>query len=82
MLGGKPAISFDVDGAKEVVNEQTGRLIKPKNIGQLIAACSELIENKNLREKLGQAGREFVKEKFAPNTMVDIIESVYQMIND
>jgi len=72
MLCGKPAISFDVDGAREVVNENTGRLIEPapaspdasrgsgpKNIGQLTRACADLIEDENLRKKLGRQGREF-----------------------
>lgn len=81
MLCSKPAISFDVDGAREVVNDNTGRLIQPKNIGQLTNACVELIEDKKLRDKLGCAGREFVKEKFAPDTMVDTIESVYKKLN-
>jgi len=80
MLCGKPAISFDVDGAKEVVNENTGRLVEPKNVEQLITACGELIEDEQLREKLGAAGRESVKEKFAPETMVDTIEKVYRRL--
>jgi glycosyltransferase involved in cell wall biosynthesis len=80
MLCAKPAVSFDVDGTREVVNENTGRLIEPKNVEQLINACAELIENKELRNKLGKAGREFVKEKFAPKTMVNTIESVYRML--
>jgi len=80
MLCGRPAISFDVDGAREVVNENTGRLIEPKNVEQLINACAELIEDKDLREMLGRAGRESVKEKFAPDTMVDTIEEVYRKL--
>lgn len=80
MLCGKPAVSFDVDGAREVVNENTGRLIEPKNVEQLINACAELIENKKLRDILGQQGRKSVKEKFAPKTMVDTIEAVYQKL--
>ncbi len=80
MLCAKPAISFDTDGAKEVVNEKTGRLIEPKNVEQLTKACAELIENKNLRETLGQSGRESVKEKFAPEIMVDTIEAVYRKL--
>ncbi len=78
MLCGRPAISFDVDGAREVVNETTGRLVEPKNVPQLIEACAELIQDKALREKLGQTGRESVRTKFAPETMVDTIESVYR----
>jgi glycosyltransferase involved in cell wall biosynthesis len=80
MLCGKPVVSFDVDGAREVVNEKTGRLIKPKNVEQLVNACAELIENENLREKLGKAGRESVKEKFAPETMADKIEEAYSKL--
>ncbi|MHC4624195.1 MAG: glycosyltransferase family 4 protein [Planctomycetota bacterium] len=77
MLCGRPAVSFDVDGAREVVNENTGRLIEPKNVGQLIDACVELIGDGGLRERLGAAGQESVKEKFAPARMVDTIEGLY-----
>jgi glycosyltransferase involved in cell wall biosynthesis len=91
MLCGKPAISFDVDGAREVVNENTGRLIapplrgrkglgEPKNVEQLTKACAELVKDKDLRERLGRAGREFVKQKFTPETMVDTIETVYSKL--
>jgi glycosyltransferase involved in cell wall biosynthesis len=80
MLCGRPAISFDVDGAREVVNENTGRLIEPKNVEQLINACAELMQDKDLREKLGRAGKESVEKKFAPDTMVDTIEAVYKRL--
>lgn len=80
MLCGKPAISFDIDGAKEVVNSQTGRLVEPKNIQQLTNACAELIADENLRIKLGTAAKESVKEKFSPKTMVDKIEQVYKRL--
>lgn len=80
MLGGKPAISFDTDGAKEVVNVSTGRLIPPKDIEQLTAACAELIADKSLCELLGIAARESVRKKFAPDTMVDVIEDIYEKL--
>jgi glycosyltransferase involved in cell wall biosynthesis len=77
MLCGKPVVSFDIDGAKEVVNENTGFLIEPENIDQLTAACMKLLENPDLRSQLGQNGKTAVTEKFAPATMVDTIERVY-----
>lgn len=80
MLCGKPVVSFDVDGAREVVNKDTGRLIEPKNIEQLTAACAELLGDKALCEKLGNQGRESVKTRFAPETMVDMIETVYRRL--
>ncbi|MFA6186278.1 MAG: glycosyltransferase family 4 protein [Phycisphaerae bacterium] len=81
MLCGKPAISFDIDGASEVVNPDTGRLIEPGNVEQLTEACAELIANENLRIKLGENGRNFVREKFSPKTMVDTIEKIYEKLN-
>jgi glycosyltransferase involved in cell wall biosynthesis len=80
MLCSRPAISFDVDGAREVVNENTGRLIEPRNISQLAEACAELIADRQLRERLGRQGCESVRQKFAPDTMVDTIERVYSQI--
>ncbi len=80
MLCGRPAISFDVDGAREVVNPSTGRLTEPKNVSQLIEACAELIQDRALRERLGRAAQESVKTKFAPDTMVDTIEGVYRQL--
>lgn len=82
MLCARPAVSFDVDGAREVVNAHTGRLIEPKNVDQLIEACAELIADKALRERLGQSGRDSVVTKFAPGTMVDTIEEVYRELLD
>ncbi len=80
MLCARPAISFDVDGAREVVNPNTGRLVEPKNVLQLIEACAELIQDRALRERLGAAAQESVKTKFAPDTMVDVIEGVYRSL--
>jgi glycosyltransferase involved in cell wall biosynthesis len=80
LLCGKPAISFDIDGASEVVNPDTGRLIEPQNVEQLTDACAELLANTNLRTRLGKNGRESVKEKFSPEVMVDKIEELYRRL--
>ncbi|HPD47066.1 MAG TPA: glycosyltransferase family 4 protein [Anaerohalosphaeraceae bacterium] len=77
MLCAKPVVSFDIDGAREVVNENTGFLIEPENVEQLVDACERLIQDPDLRFRLGYQGRESVMEKFAPETMVAVIESVY-----
>jgi glycosyltransferase involved in cell wall biosynthesis len=80
MLCAKPAVSFNVDGAREVVNKSTGRLVEPKNVEQLTLSCAELIEHEDLRDRLGESGREFVKEKFEPEKMVDTIEALYRKL--
>lgn len=80
MLCGKPVISFNIDGACEVVNPSTGFLIDPENTQQLIYACRKLIENPTLCFRLGQEGKKSVTEKFAPDTMVNTIENLYHLL--
>ena len=76
MLCGRPVVTFDLDGAPEVVNPATGRLVRPGDVDGLVAACGELIAEADLRRRLGAAGREYVREKFSPAAMVDTIEAV------
>lgn len=80
MLAAKPAISFDIDGAKEVVNQNTGRLIPAEDIDAFTEACAELIQDAELRQTLGETARQSVIEQFAPDTMVDTIEQVYKKL--
>ena len=80
MLCGKPVVSFDIDGAKEVVNPDTGFLVEPMNVQNLIYYCRKLLDDPALRRRLGENARQFVIDKFAPKTMVDTIEEVYNNI--
>ncbi len=80
MLAGLPVISFDIDGAREVVDHETGILLPPKDTIGLIESIKLLVEHKQLREKLGQAGRERCRVRFDWRTMVDQIEQVYQQL--
>jgi glycosyltransferase involved in cell wall biosynthesis len=81
MLAGKPVISFDVDGAAEVViNNQTGLLIPPREVDALIAAQRTLLADSVLRGRLGQAGRELCRKEFDHNLMVEKIEQAYRSI--
>ncbi len=78
LLAGKPVISFDVDGAGEVVDHDTGILLPPKDIDGLVAAIETLAEHPQLRDRLGQAGRQRCSEMFDHNHMVDRIEQLYR----
>jgi glycosyltransferase involved in cell wall biosynthesis len=80
MLAGKPVVSFDIDGAREVVNQDTGFLVEPEDVDGLTEACEKLIAQPELRQKLGRAARAYVKDKFSPEVMVEEIERVYYSI--
>jgi len=79
LLCGKAVISFDVDGAAEVVTDgQTGLLIPPRNVAALIEAQEKLIAEPELRAGVGPAGRKRCRQEFDHRVMVDRIEGVYQ----
>ncbi len=80
MLAGKPVVSFDVDGAREVVDSDTGVLLRPKDVAGLALAVETLAASPELREKLGTAGRERCRDRFDHGRMVDRIERVYETI--
>ncbi len=80
MLAGLPVVSFDVDGAREVVNADTGILLAPKDAAGLKLALETLADCPPLREKLGAAGRARCREMFDHNRMVDQIEALYRRL--
>lgn len=47
-----------------VKNGVNGFLIRPKSNRQIAEACNKLLENDELRKKMGEAARQTVKEKF------------------
>jgi glycosyltransferase involved in cell wall biosynthesis len=78
LIAGKPVVSYDVDGAREVVLPgQTGYLLPPQSVDELAAALSELAGDAALRERLGRTGRERFTEQFRHETMTRRIREVY-----
>jgi glycosyltransferase involved in cell wall biosynthesis len=81
LLSGKPVISYDVDGAREVViPNETGFLLPPKTIKPLSEAIIKLATNKTLREQLANNGKERFKKQFDHNYMTDETRKVYEKI--
>jgi len=78
LLCAKPVVSYDIDGAREVVTPDTGFLVPPQNTALLTAALETLIAEPALRHRLGAAGRAFCREQFPHTLMVDRIEEVYR----
>jgi glycosyltransferase involved in cell wall biosynthesis len=80
MLAGKPVVSFDVDGAREIVTADTGILLAPQDVAGLKLAIETLANCPELRQRLGQAGRKLCLEKFDHRRMVDQIEALYRRL--
>jgi glycosyltransferase involved in cell wall biosynthesis len=82
MLAGRPVVSFDVDGAREVVSSATGILLRPKDVAGLTLAIETLAVSRKLRQRLGQAGRNLCRQRFDHVHMVDQIEALYRRLVD
>ncbi len=78
---GKPCVSFDIDGAPEVViDDYTGYLVRAFDSVGLADRIAYLLENPELRKKLGANGRKHVDPIFRTEKMVADISEVYQML--
>lgn len=76
---GKPCVSFDVDGAPEVVIPgETGFLVSPNDSTGLADAVVRLLKEPDLRRTMGAAGKRRVDPAFRAETMVQQIAVVYR----
>lgn len=75
---GKPCVSFNIDGAPEVVvPDETGYLVEPGDADGLTESISRLLGDNDLRARMGAAGRRKVDPAFRAETMVEQISKVY-----
>ncbi len=75
---GKPIVATDVDGVKEIITDgKTGILVPPKSPGKLAEALRQLIENKNLANRLGAALKEDIQKRYSLLSMVEEIQNLY-----
>lgn len=78
---GKPCVSFDIDGAPEVViDDKTGYLVKPFDSVNLATRIAELLNDAPLRMQFGENGRRHVDPNFRTEKMVADIAEVYEML--
>lgn len=63
MSHGLPCIAFDsAEGARELINSgMNGYLIKNRSYAAMIKKIEDLMKNKNVRKKIGLAGRDSIK---------------------
>lgn len=81
LLCGKPVVSFNVDGAREVVLDgQTGFLTPPRDIEALVKAQERLLQEASLRLRLGRAGRDLCQTQFDHEIMTERVEQVYRSL--
>lgn len=78
LIAGKPVVSYDIDGAREVVLPgETGFLLPARSIPPLVDALVQLARDPKLRARLGERGRALFTDPFRHQTMTRRIREVY-----
>ena len=73
----KPVVAFNVTAITEVVKDkETGLLVKPDSY-ELAKAISSLISNKQLRKRMGHAGRDYVNNNFSWSICAQKMSQIY-----
>lgn len=81
LIAGKPVVSYDIDGAKEVVIPgQTGYLVPSRATEELSNALCDLAINPELRRRLGETGRARFTDRFRHQTMTAQLRQVYASV--
>jgi glycosyltransferase involved in cell wall biosynthesis len=77
LLAGRPVVSYDVDGAREVVLPETGVLLRPRDVDGLAAAVLRLAADPALRDAMGREGRRRFAHQFRHETMTAQLRALY-----
>jgi glycosyltransferase involved in cell wall biosynthesis/thymidylate kinase len=76
---GKPMVSFDVDGAWEIIKEGVNGYIVPiRDVDALVDRIKYLIDNQEIRKSMGKKSRELLNDSWNYRKMVAEIEELYQ----
>jgi glycosyltransferase involved in cell wall biosynthesis len=81
MAAGLPIVASSTGGIPEIVRDgDTGLLIPPRDPLALAAAVIRLLTDSALADRLGAAGREFVRREGSADRMVDETLAVYRKL--
>tara|TARA_B100001123_G_scaffold110276_2_gene128292 strand:- start:845 stop:1276 length:432 start_codon:yes stop_codon:yes gene_type:complete len=76
---GRPIVTTNVSGCKETVRDgENGFLVPVKNSRALADAFIKLISNKQLRQRMGNAGRKMAIKEFSIQIVIEQTFAVYQ----
>jgi glycosyltransferase involved in cell wall biosynthesis len=81
MAAGRPVVASAVGGLREVVVDgRTGLLVPPEKAGALAEALARLLQDEQLRKRLGSAGPGRIREGFLAEQMVSSYVQLYEEV--
>ena len=78
---GLPVVATAVGEVPQIVSDgETGMLVKPKDVDGLVKGIETIIDNPLLAEKMGEAGRRRMEEKYSSEIICEKLEKAYQEV--
>lgn len=80
---GVPVVATDIRGCRQVVRDgETGLLVEPRSSVSLVSALRQLLEDRPLRERLGQAAARRARAEFDQERVIARTLAVYRTLLD
>jgi glycosyltransferase involved in cell wall biosynthesis len=81
MALGRPVVATTVGGTPELVLDgETGLLVPPRDVEALTAALTRVLDDGDLRRRLGEAGKRRVAERFSSQAMTRDVLALYDEV--
>ena len=79
MAAGLPVICTELGTGTSFVNQhgETGLVVRANDPGALADAVNRLLSDRGLRERMGRAGRERVRDRFTTEVMMRGMDCLY-----
>jgi glycosyltransferase involved in cell wall biosynthesis len=82
MMRGTAVVASAAGGLREIVTDgQVGVLVPPDNPERLAEALLRLIQDRELAERTGKAGREVALQRFREDAYIDRFVQIYQILS-
>lgn len=81
MSAGIPVVASRVTGNTTAVTPETGILVREDDTEGYVEAIQKLLQDENLRKKLGEAGKKRVSDEFSILRMVKTHEKLYRKLS-
>lgn len=78
LQAGVPVVTFSMGGAREILNASTGILVAPGDLKSLAAALTKLMENADMRHRLGAGGPSRAVELCDPGKQMHLFYEALQ----
>ncbi|HEY6113107.1 MAG TPA: glycosyltransferase family 4 protein, partial [Gaiellaceae bacterium] len=81
LASGTPVVATRVGGVPDVVTDgATGFLVEPGDNDAAADRLAQLARDPALRSRLGESGRENVRERYAVDRLVDDVDRLYRSL--